>query len=286
LTTGEHRRRQSQGNYLMTLHSFRSVAKSYGRWPTGILPTCRQRLGRIARFCRLPALGRAAFASIKLSSGGTLATFFGQKHDIALITPMTKLVILEYPDPRLRKTAALVAAVDDAMRQLADDMLETMYAAKGVGLAATQVDVHKRMIVLDVSEGRDQPLVLINPELLKLEGSGPGEEGCLSLPGIYDKLTRATHIRVRALGRDGRLFEMDADGLLAVCIQHEMDHLDGKLFVDYLSELKRQLIRRRLEKERKQRSAGGESRATVSAAMAYGRSTPGVTTPGTSTPAL
>jgi peptide deformylase len=199
---------------------------------------------------------------------------------------MTKLVILEYPDPRLRKTAALVAAVDDAMRQLADDMLETMYAAKGVGLAATQVDVHKRMIVLDVSEGRDQPLVLINPELLKLEGSGPGEEGCLSLPGIYDKLTRATHIRVRALGRDGRLFEMDADGLLAVCIQHEMDHLDGKLFVDYLSELKRQLIRRRLEKERKQRSAGGESRATVSAAMAYGRSTPGVTTPGTSTPAL
>ncbi len=166
---------------------------------------------------------------------------------------MTKLVILEYPDPRLRKKAAPVAAVDDAMRQLADNMLETMYAAKGVGLAATQVDVHKRMIVLDVTETRDQPLVLINPELLLKEGSGPGEEGCLSLPGIYDKLSRATHIRVRALDRDGQAFEMDAEGLLAVCIQHEMDHLEGKLFVDYLSELKRQLIRRRLEKERRQR---------------------------------
>jgi peptide deformylase len=166
---------------------------------------------------------------------------------------MTKLVILEYPDPRLRKQAAPVAVVDDALRQLIDNMLETMYAARGVGLAATQVDVHKRLIVLDISETRDQPLVLINPELLKAEGSGPGEEGCLSLPGIYDKLTRATNIRVRALGRDGAPFEMDAEGMLAVCIQHEMDHLEGKLFVDYLSELKRQLIRRRLEKERKQR---------------------------------
>ena len=174
---------------------------------------------------------------------------------------MTKLVILEYPDPRLRKKAAPVTVVDDAVRQLADNLLETMYAAKGVGLAATQVDVHQRMIVLDVSDSRDQPLVLINPELLKLEGSGPGEEGCLSLPGVYEKLSRATHIRVRALGRDGAPFEMDADGLLAVCIQHEMDHLEGKLFVDYLSELKRQLIRRRLEKERRQRSTGGEPRA-------------------------
>jgi peptide deformylase len=189
---------------------------------------------------------------------------------------MTKLVILEYPDPRLRKTAAPVAVVDDAVRQLADDMLETMYAAKGVGLAATQVDVHQRLIVLDVSEGRDQPLALINPEILMMEGSGPGEEGCLSLPGIYDKLTRATHIRVRALGRDGRPFEMDADGLLAVCIQHEVDHLEGKLFVDYLSELKRQLIRRRLEKERKQRSTGSEVRTAA----------PRVATPGASTPAL
>jgi peptide deformylase len=178
---------------------------------------------------------------------------------------MTKLVILEYPDPRLRKKAAPVAVVDDALRQLADSMLETMYAAKGVGLAATQVDVHRRMIVLDVSETRDEPLVLINPELLSAEGSGPGEEGCLSLPGIYDKLSRATHIRVRALGRDGESFEMDAEGLLAVCIQHEMDHLEGKLFVDYLSELKRQLIRRRLQKERKQRTTGSELRASAPA---------------------
>jgi peptide deformylase len=184
---------------------------------------------------------------------------------------MTKLAILEYPDPRLRKKAAPVAEVDDALRQLADDMLETMYAARGVGLAATQVDVHQRLIVLDVSEQRDQPLVLINPELLRLEGSGPGEEGCLSVPGIYDKLSRATNIRVRALGRDGQPFEMDAEGLLAVCIQHEIDHLEGKLFVDYLSELKRQLIRRRLEKERRQRSTGSGSR---------------VSTPGVSTPAL
>jgi peptide deformylase len=198
---------------------------------------------------------------IKLSSAGTLATFLSRKHDIALITPMTKLVILEYPDPRLRKKAAPVTVVDDALRQFVDNLLETMYAAKGVGLAATQVDVHKRLIVLDVSDTRDQPLVLINPELLKLEGSGPSEEGCLSLPGVYEKLSRATHIRVRALGSDGEPFEMEADGLLAVCIQHEMDHLEGKLFVDYLSELKRQLIRRRLEKERRQRSTGSEIRA-------------------------
>ena len=184
---------------------------------------------------------------------------------------MTKLAILEYPDPRLRKKAIPVAEVDDALRRLVDSMLETMYAAKGVGLAATQVDVHKRLIVLDVSEERDQPLVLINPELLKLEGSGPGEEGCLSVPGIYDKLSRATHIRVRALDRNGKPFEMDAEGLLAVCVQHEIDHLEGKLFVDYLSELKRQLIRRRLEKERKQRSTGSGFR---------------VSTPGVSTPAL
>jgi peptide deformylase len=144
-------------------------------------------------------------------------------------------------------------------------MLETMYAANGVGLAATQVDVHKRLLVLDVSEERNQPLILINPELLSAEGRAPGEEGCLSLPGIYDKLQRATHIRVRALNRNGEQFEMDAEGLLAVCIQHEMDHLEGKLFVDYLSELKRQFIRRRLEKERRQRSAGSEIRSSVPA---------------------
>jgi len=199
---------------------------------------------------------------------------------------MTKLVILEYPDPRLRKKAAAVTVVDDAVRQLADNMLETMYAAKGVGLAATQVDVHRRLIVLDVSETRNQPLVLINPEILTLEGSGPGEEGCLSLPGIYDKVTRATHIRVRALGRDGAAFELDAQGLLAVCIQHEMDHLEGKLFVDYLSELKRQLIRRRLEKERRQRSSAGESRAGRLGAAPAGSAPPGAATPADSVPAL
>ena len=218
---------------------------------------------------------------IKLSSGGTLAIFFSQKYDIALITPMTKLAILEYPDPRLRKTAAPVGIVDDAVRQLAADLLETMYAAKGVGLAATQVDVHRRVLVLDVSEERNQPMVFINPELLSAEGRGPGEEGCLSLPDIYDKVQRATHIRVRALGRDGNPFEIDADGLLAVCLQHEMDHLDGKLFVDYLSELKRQLIRRRLEKERKQRSSGSEARVAKP-----GATSPGVGTPRASTPAL
>jgi len=177
---------------------------------------------------------------------------------------MTKLAILEYPDPRLRKRAEPVAVVDDAVRKLAADMLDTMYAANGVGLAATQVDVHRRLIVLDVSEERNQPLILINPELLLAEGKGPGEEGCLSLPGIYDKLSRATHIRVRALNLQGEPFEMDAAGLLATCIQHEMDHLEGKLFVDYLSELKRQLIRRRMEKERRQRGSG-ESRASVPA---------------------
>ena len=178
---------------------------------------------------------------------------------------MTKLVILEYPDPRLRTKATPVAVFDEALRRLVDDLLETMYGAKGVGLAASQVDVHKRLLVLDVSETRDQPMVLINPQILSAEGRVPGEEGCLSLPGIYDKLERAARIRVRAQDRDGKPFEIDAEGMLAVCIQHEMDHLEGKLFVDYLSELKRQLIRRRLQKERKQRSAGTETRASVPA---------------------
>jgi peptide deformylase len=177
---------------------------------------------------------------------------------------MTKLAILEYPDPRLRTTAKPIDLVDDAVRQLADDMLETMYAAKGVGLAASQVDVHRRLLVIDVSDARDQPLVLINPEIVSSEGRAPGEEGCLSLPGIYDKLERAERIKVRALDRNGARFELEADGMLAVCIQHEMDHLEGKLFVDYLSELKRQLIRRRLQKERKQRSPA-EARTPVPA---------------------
>lgn len=166
---------------------------------------------------------------------------------------MTKLAILEYPDPRLRTRAAPIGTVDDAVRKLAADLLETMYAANGVGLAATQVDVHKRLIVMDVSDDRHRPLTLINPQLMHAEGKGPGEEGCLSVPGIYDKVQRATKIRVAALDLQGARFEMDAEGLLGVCIQHEMDHLEGKVFVDYLSELKRSLIRRRLEKDRKQR---------------------------------
>lgn len=177
---------------------------------------------------------------------------------------MTKLAILEYPDPRLRTRAEPIDVVDDAVRQLADDMLETMYAAKGVGLAASQVDVHRRLLVLDVSDTRDRPMVLINPEIVAAEGRAPGEEGCLSLPGIYDKLERAERIKVRAQDKNGIRFELEADGMLAVCIQHEMDHLEGKLFVDYLSELKRQLIRRRLQKERRQRSPT-EARAPVPA---------------------
>jgi peptide deformylase len=152
---------------------------------------------------------------------------------------MTKLAILEYPDPRLRTTAEPISVVDDAVRRLADDMLETMYAAKGVGLAASQVDVHRRLLVLDVSDTRDRPLVLINPQILAAEGRAAVEEGCLSLPGIYDKLERAERIKVRALDRNGAPFELDADGMLGVCIQHEMDHLEGVLFLDHLSRLKR-----------------------------------------------
>jgi peptide deformylase len=178
---------------------------------------------------------------------------------------MTQLAILEYPDSRLRTTATAVVKFDDALRQLAADLLETMYAARGVGLAATQVDVHKRLLVVDVSETRDQPLVLVNPEIVSASGRAPAEEGCLSLPGIYDKVERATAIRVRALNVTGEQFEMDAEGLAAVCIQHEMDHLDGRLFVDHLSELKRKFIRRRMEKERRLRSTAGELRVPVPA---------------------
>ena len=164
---------------------------------------------------------------------------------------MARLTILEFPDPRLRTRAQPVEHVDDALRKLIDDMFETMYAAPGIGLAATQVNVHKRVLVIDISETRDQPLALINPEVIQRQGIEETEEGCLSVPGIYDKVTRAERIRVRALNRDGKAIEMDADGLLAVCIQHEIDHLDGKLFVDYLSELKRTRIRKKLEKERR-----------------------------------
>jgi peptide deformylase len=162
---------------------------------------------------------------------------------------MARLQILRYPDPRLYTVARPVAVVDDRIRQLADDMLETMYASDGVGLAATQVDVHERVIVMDTSETHDQPLVLVNPELAA--GSDDwilGEEGCLSVPAIYEKVERHARVRVRALDRDGRPYEFDAEGLASVCVQHEMDHLLGKVFVDYLSPLKRERIKTKMLK--------------------------------------
>jgi peptide deformylase len=162
---------------------------------------------------------------------------------------MAILEILHFPDPRLRTRAQPVAAVDDGVRRLVDDLFETMYAAPGIGLAATQVDIHRRVLVIDVSEDRSAPRCFINPEIVARDGEEEMDEGCLSVPGVYDKVRRAERIRVRALDRDGNPIELEADGLLAVCIQHEMDHLDGKLFVDYLSGLKRQRIRRKLEKE-------------------------------------
>jgi len=175
---------------------------------------------------------------------------------------MAKLAILEYPDPRLRTKAAPVVQFDAALKQQIADMLETMYAAPGIGLAATQVDWHYRLLVIDITEEKNQPLVLINPEILSREGDASGEEGCLSVPGIYDDVPRAERVRLRAQDADGNTFERDLDGMLAVCVQHEMDHLEGKLFVDYLSELKRQRIRKKLDKERRER--GGKSRADAS----------------------
>jgi peptide deformylase len=161
---------------------------------------------------------------------------------------MTKLRILEFPDPRLRKKAAAVAVVDDALRQLIDDMFETMYEAPGIGLAATQVDVHRRLLVADVSQEKNEPRVLINPEILEKDGTTVTEEGCLSVPGYFEEVERADHVKVRYLDRDGNEQVSEFEDLLAVCVQHEIDHLDGRLFVDYLSEVKRQRIRKRIEK--------------------------------------
>jgi peptide deformylase len=168
---------------------------------------------------------------------------------------MARLQILEYPDPRLRTKATPVEVFDAALERTVADMFETMYVAPGVGLAATQVDFHKRLIVMDVSEGKTEPRVFCNPEILKLEGVGVTEEGCLSVPGIFDEIKRAALVRVRAQDVTGATFEVDLDGLAAVCLQHEMDHLEGKLFVDYLSDLKRERIRKKLEKDRKERAA-------------------------------
>jgi peptide deformylase len=166
---------------------------------------------------------------------------------------MAKLKILEFPDPRLRIKAKPVETVDDALRSLIDDMFETMYDAPGIGLAATQVDVHRRLLVADVSSEKNNPWVLINPVIVAKDGVEVTEEGCLSVPGYYEEVERAEQVRVRYLDRDGKEVESEFDGLLAVCVQHEMDHLDGKLFVDYLSEAKRQRIRKRLEKDRRHR---------------------------------
>ncbi len=165
---------------------------------------------------------------------------------------MSLLNVLHFPDPRLRTRAEPVAEVDDDVRRLVDDMFETMYAAPGIGLAATQVNVHRRVIVIDVSEGKDRPLCLINPEITARAGVEEMEEGCLSVPGVYEKVSRADRIIVAALDRDGAPYSLEAEGLLAVCIQHEMDHLEGKLFIDYLSEMKRGRIRKRLEKRERQ----------------------------------
>jgi peptide deformylase len=162
---------------------------------------------------------------------------------------MAILDILHYPDPRLYKKAEPVAEVDESVRALVRDMAETMYAAPGVGLAATQVNVHKRVVVIDASESRDQLLVLINPEIVSREGVQYCEEGCLSVPGIYEAVERAERVTVRALGLDGKSFTLTAEKLLAVCIQHELDHLEGKVFVDYLSRLKQQRIKARLQKQ-------------------------------------
>lgn len=168
---------------------------------------------------------------------------------------MAILDILVYPDARLRKVAKPVKSVDDSIRQLVDDMIETMYAAEGIGLAATQVDVHLQVIVMDLSEQRDSPLVLINPQILEKEGEQVYDEGCLSVPEYYAPVKRAESIRISALDRQGEIFELDADGLLAVCIQHEIDHLLGRVFVDYLSRLKQDRVRKKLVKRQRHSAA-------------------------------
>jgi len=163
------------------------------------------------------------------------------------------LDILFYPDPQLRKIAAPVANVDGRVAELVDNMFETMYHAPGIGLAATQINIHERIVVIDVSEEGDSPLALINPELQLVEGTAETQEGCLSIPGIYETISRPSDVRVTAIDREGNPFELEADGILAVCIQHEIDHLEGKLFVDYLSPLKRNRIRKKMIKAARER---------------------------------
>jgi peptide deformylase len=167
---------------------------------------------------------------------------------------MARLEILEFPDPRLRTVAKPVEDFDPPLRQLIEDMAETMYSAQGIGLAATQVNVHRRLLVLDVSETRDQPRIYINPRIIEASGSESCEEGCLSVPGIYAEVSRSENVTVSAQDPDGEVFEESLDGLHSVCLQHEIDHLEGKLFVDYLSPLKRQMVRKKLAKQRRQKA--------------------------------
>lgn len=177
---------------------------------------------------------------------------------------MALLPILEFPDERLRKKALAVEEITPEIVTLVDDMLETMYAAPGIGLAATQVNVQLRIIVMDLSEEKNEPIVLINPEILNKSGTEESEEGCLSVPGFYEKVTRAEAVKIKGLGRNGESISMDAEGLLAVCVQHEIDHLEGKLFVDYLSPLKRQLARRKVKKEQRGRTGGTQDAGRAS----------------------
>ena len=179
---------------------------------------------------------------------------------------MALLSILEFPDPRLRTRAEPVQVFDAALKQLIADMFETMYAAPGVGLAATQVNVHRQLIVMDYSSEKNQPKVYINPQILTRDGTEVSEEGCLSVPAIFEPVERAARVRVRAQDADGQGFECELDGIGAVCLQHEIDHLAGKLFVDYLSSLKRERIRRKLEKERRERASGTSPAARPSGA--------------------
>jgi peptide deformylase len=193
----------------------------------------------------------------------TLAAILRRIHEQPSEYIMALLPILEYPDPRLRTRAKPITVFDESLQKLIDDMLETMYAAPGIGLAASQVNVHQQLIVIDVSETRNEPLVVINPQILERDGAAVVEEGCLSVPGIFDEVERAVQVKLRAHDRLGKLFERSIDGLLAVCVQHEMDHLEGKLFVDYLSDLKRDRIRKKLDKDRKERKvrSGEKSRS-------------------------
>jgi peptide deformylase len=179
---------------------------------------------------------------------------------------MALLPILEFPDPRLRTRAEPVRKFDDALRKLIGDMLETMYAAPGIGLAATQVDVHRALLVMDASPDKSQPQVYINPEILWRDGVEVSEEGCLSVPSVFEEVQRAARVRVTAQDDHGGVFERELEGLEAVCLQHEMDHLAGKLFVDYLSSLKRERIRRKLEKERRERASGAPAASARAAA--------------------